>query len=900
MFNSIQKYFVLVLFLAGNLLSQDHIKLSLATEIKQLPFGLTAPSVSGLPKIGIALSGGGSRSLAQIGVLKALEEKNINYDILVGTSMGSIVGGLYASGYSLTDLDSIVKNSDWTDYISSSETNRNELFIDQKITEDKAIITIRLDGLNPIWPTSLSSGHKISNFFTLLTLNAPIHSRHSFDEYLKKFRAISTDLVTGEMVVLDRGSLSQSMRASSSVSFLLAPVKVDSMLLVDGGLVSNIPVSTAKNLGSDFVIAINTSSPLHSREALDLPWNVADQIISIPMKKLNQKELDLADYILQPYLHNINGFEFSDIEELIDAAYQWTKKDSILENCVNRLYSSTFDSATTIINKLSVSNNPTTLEREVVSLFIDKNNFPGSMLYSKLASIINSGDYKNVSFELITDSVKTVLKILEEKNPEITGVELISGNEYITRIASPILSQLTNKIYNGNVILQTCISCLRKFRKDGFSLIDIEKISFDENNGTLKVFFTDGKISDIIIQGNERTEEELITREIEFEKDDLFEYSDLEKTLVGLRSTNLFEEVEVVLIKIGKKNIVTFKLKERPTQLMRFGFKSDNENQTQVLFDIRDENFLGSGTELGAILTGGSRNRSVILEHKVNRLFDTYLTYKLRAFYGFEDIYTYVEEPQQSQSEFENKKTGEYRYVYSGASFAIGTQVRKFGTLIAELKYIHDKIKDKANYSGTAYDLDLFSLKFALNIDSQDRYPYPTNGLRINSFYETGQTLLAGDVGFSKLYIDYKGYMSFDESFIFSPSFAIGFADETLPLSQQFSFGGQHKFFGFRENEYRGRQIFTTALEYRYKLPIKLFFDTYAKARYDLGSIWTQPEDIKFKDFMHGIGFTLSFDTPIGPADFSVGKGFIVKQVFSDNILSWGPTTFYFSIGYYY
>ena len=102
----------------------------------------------------------------------------------------------------------------------------------------------------------------------------------------------------------------------------------------------------------------------------------------------------------------------------------------------------------------------------------------------------------------------------------------------------------------------------------------------------------------------------------------------------------------------------------------------------------------------------------------------------------------------------------------------------------------------------------------------------------------------------------------------------MGFADKTLPLSQQYSIGGLNSFFGMRDDEYRGRQILFTSLEYRYKIPYIKFFDTYFLLRYDLGSTWKVQDQIRFKDLKHGLGATLSFNTPVGPADFSVGKKF--------------------------
>lgn len=234
-------FFSLLFFIVSNSSAQQSEVITIETVIRKLPFGLTEKISKVNPVVALALSGGGSRGLAQIGVLKALEEANVPIDLIVGTSMGSIVGGLYSVGYSITELDSLAKTIDWPAFIAlDRKINRRELFVDQKITEDKAVLNLRLQGLKPIIPTSINDGQRLSNQLNLLTLQAPIHVEENFDNLLYKFRAVCTDLVTGEKVVLKQGSLSMALRASSSVSFLLSPTKYDSLTLVDGGLVANI------------------------------------------------------------------------------------------------------------------------------------------------------------------------------------------------------------------------------------------------------------------------------------------------------------------------------------------------------------------------------------------------------------------------------------------------------------------------------------------------------------------------------------------------------------------------------------------------------------------------------------------------------------------------------------
>mgnify|MGYP001367860065 FL=1 len=159
---------------------------------------------------------------------------------------------------------------------------------------------------------------------------------------------------------------------------------------------------------------------------------------------------------------------------------------------------------------------------------------------------------------------------------------------------------------------------------------------------------------------------------------------------------------------------------------------------------------------------------------------------------------------------------------------------------------------------------------------------------------------MGGEVGYSNLGFEYKNYFSLSSRSVICPKISFGFADKTLPLSEQYSLGGQESFYGMNYSEYRGRQIFLTSLMYRYKLPFTIFFDTYLKLRYDLGNTWAEQEQIKFKDLRHGIGFAISFDTPIGPAEFAVGRSFLFRKDLPENPISRGDVLFYFSIGYYY
>lgn len=899
-------------FLISISFAQTTHTLSVKYKVKNLPFGLTERVPESMPNVALALSGGGARGLAQIGVLKALKEAHIHFDIIAGTSMGSIVGGLYSAGYSIPQIDSIAVNTDWDMLLASDrETNRRDLFVDQKITEDKAIFALRLKGLTPILPTSLRGGQKISNFLNLLAFQAPIHVDSSFDELKGKYRAVCTNLVNGNPVILGSGSLSEAMRASSSVSFFLSPIQIDSLTLVDGGLVANIPVKIAKNLGGQYIIAVNTTSPLHTQLELSLPWEVADQVVSIPMKKLNQSQLKDANAVITPNLDDISLSDFSNVNSIIQKGYDATlPKINKIKSQIDSCFRKDLNVKEFYVKNVLIDSSASKIEMPLLQEYSMHDSVSNIQILTDLSTLYSSGIYKNLKAKIVQYPTYSTLRIISELNPLIKDVHIEGVTLINKQSVHSIISNLINTPYNPNVIENKIIKIINLYRQEGYSLAELQKVNFNNDTGILNLKFDEGRIDKINIEGNKYTGNTIITREVPIDTGGYFNYNGIKQGLVNLRSTGLFDEIYLTVKRNKSTNILTIHVREKASSLLRVGFRADNENKVQLSLDLVDENLFGSGTELGLLLFGGTRNRAYILEHKSNRIFNTYFTYKINAFYKFNDVYSYVDAPSTSTAKFSRISNGEYRQLYYGGSISLGTQVQRFGNLIFEGKYQMDEIHNlqivtplppKTDpYNILPSKTKIVSLSASSTIDTQDRYPYPRKGFYFKGVYESAQKILGGNIGFTNINFDYKSYFTFDRVSTFSPRFMMGFADKTLPLSEQYSLGGQNSFFGMRDNEFRGRQIFLASLEYRYELPIKIFFDTYIKLRYDIGNAWGEQEEIRFKDLRHGIGTTLSFDTPIGPADFSVGKSFLFVKNLPGNPISWGDTFFYFSIGYYY
>lgn len=897
---NLYKKILIIIFLLhlSSLYAQDVKTISLKTKVIKLPYGLDQNVLEAEPVIGLALSGGGARGLAQIGVIRALEEAGINIGAIAGTSMGSIIGGAYASGYSVNEMDSIVINTDWDKLLLvNNPSERRELFIDQKINEDRSLFTLRLNGFSPVLPTSFNEGLRLSNYLTLLCLSSPVIPKDNFDDLYIRYRAVCTSLVDGRQVILSSGSLARAMRASSSVSFLLAPIIVDSLTLVDGGLVSNIPVSAVSELDVDYVIAINTTSDLRKDEELELPWNIADQTVSIPIKRLEAAELLKANFHLQPNVNNWSSTDFINIDSLILTGYLYTK--NLLPEIKAQI-----DSLTRLkagVDKFWIKNVKSTLNSEAIEKpYLQKYSSMDSVssfeIFEDMAELYKTGSFDSLSVSVEQDGDSTQINFKYILSPLIKEIEIFSDGTIDSSGAGFLLLSLKNKPFSGRLIFDVVRKLIVDYKRRGFLLFNLKDHSFDFETGKLTLEFSAGTISRINI--NSETSKTVIDREFNVKVGDKLQYANLEEGLTRLRATGLFDDINLSVDHVDDGAELNLSVSEKISSMLKVGFLVDNTYNAQFALDFRDVNLFYSGTELGLFLFGGASNRAYILEHISYRILSTYLTYKLSAYYRFNDINVYTQTNSETGNTFSSNYIGKYRQIFYGGLLSVGTQLEKFGKLIFTGKYQYDEIKNKEGVVVSPYKTKIVSLRISGIVDDQNKYPYPENGVYFNGFYETAQSFLGGDESYLLFGAELRYYIKLHARHVISPKIQIGFGDKTLPLSEQFTLGGLYSFFGAHENEFRGRQVFLTSLMYQFKFPFKVFFDTYAWFRYDIGSTWAEQEQIRFKDLRHGIGGAISFDTPIGPADFSMGRSFIISQGLTENSFVWGDVLFYFSVGH--
>ncbi|SHG53693.1 patatin-like phospholipase family protein [Flagellimonas flava] len=401
------------------------------------------------PKIGLVLSGGGAKGLAHIGALKVIDEAGIKVDYIGGTSMGAIVGALYASGYSGHELDSIFRVTNFTKLIQDNVPRGAKTFYEKEDSERYAL-GLPFTNFNVSFPQAISGGQNIYN--ELVRLLFHVKDIQDFKQLPTPFLCVATDVETGEEVLLDRGYLPEAIMASGTFPSLFEPSEIDGQILIDGGVVNNYPIDEIREMGADIIIGVDVQHGLSTRESLSSATEILLQINNYRTVADMKRKAGETDIYIRPNIDDFSVIDFDRSEEIVVSGEMATmEKLEELQKVAKRQNSNQHpqkrivgrDSLT--INRLIIRGN----DRYTRGYIKGKLRFDlaEKTSFEKLKQGINNlsatGNFKAIRYELVSNGLGTDLILKLKENP--TKMFIKMSAHYDDLYKSSALINLTKK-----------------------------------------------------------------------------------------------------------------------------------------------------------------------------------------------------------------------------------------------------------------------------------------------------------------------------------------------------------------------------------------------------------------------------------------------------------------------
>jgi len=836
-------------------------QLGLKQQTKLFPCCLIPYKQIERPTIGLALSGGGLRGVAQIGVLKVLEENNIPVDYIVGTSIGAVIGGLYASGYSPDEIWDITRSFNWSNALNDAP-KRSTLFLGEKQKRGRAIIQFRMDNLKPVFPEALTPGQNLGDFLTNLVLHAPYHSQ-DFNKLKTPIRIIATDILSGRKIIMDKGDLAEIMRASIAIPLLFTPVEDSTKMLIDGGVLDNIPVEEVKNFGADITIGVNTTSPLRKREELQLPWEVADQVTTIMQQQKNEEQLKKADIVITIEDVLSSSSNQDNIDSLYHEGQKRTKQQlhHILK-LLDQNPGQNNEDESYFINNIIINKNIYDLYAHVLDTTGNRK-ISGEEINNTLKKLYSTGNFENVYAQLQNKSDKISLHYFFDYNPPLENVIFIGQSIFPDTVLQNIFKPLYGKPINFFDSQKAIEKVLKLFRESGYSLAEINNITFSKYLNRAIIYISEGKINSVSFTGNRKTRKFVLANEFPLKPPNTFKNDLLQAGINNIFGTGLFNSVSLNISQNRNGYNLKIHLQEKPSNVVRFGIRYDDERWGRSFIEFADENLLGMGNDLTLQAQYGEKDRMFSADYRADRIFNTYLTTRTNIHRNENKYFSYKTFNQ----------VGEYNRLATGLIFSVGQNIERFGTISGIMRIEEIKINKIYGYGYDEGALTISTIGVRSIVDTRDQVPFPTSGKYHRFEYEISSgTFLGADISYFKVQNSLSTYMTFYKQHTLCPKLFWGTSDLTTPFSEQFKLGGRDSFYGFRECALQGRHTFLASLEYRYLVRKIWLFDTFVSFRYDFGAVWEGELFIQSKDFINGRGLALSLKTPLGPFSIAYGQ----------------------------
>ena len=867
---------LLILVMPGEAGSQDkplRLRLTYTTTRSGLKT-VAVPAEQNVPRLGLALAGGGARAAASIGVLKVLAEEGLPVSAVSGASMGALVGGLYAAGYSPAEIENIFLANDWND-IFKDTPSRAFLTQEQKEAGSRHLLEFTYYRARFLPPVGLSAGQKLANLLTARTLAASFEADQDFNRLKIPFRAVAADLETGETVVLDHGLLHEALRASSAIPLVFQPVEVQGRFLVDGGMVNNLPVDVAKSMGADIVIAVDASSKLEKKERLTSPLDIMSQAISIEIRRETKRQAALADMVIAPDTSDYSFTAFPSMKEIINKGEEAARAAlPRIRELMRPRAAARPDQGRFRITSLSIQGNenvPHDVIRYAMAASLPSREATKDEILKAMAGVFRLGYFSDVALELKKEEkgYHAVLFVVENpvvKAIEISGNSMIPAHEFTTELAGQI-----NKTLNVNTLTSALDNVVGQYRKKGYVLVRVEHTGMKPDGSTLAIVMEEGRVDGILLAGEKKTQSSLIRREIKTTIGSPLNLDALGRDIQHLYALDYFESLTVDLTKSPQGGVVlTFKIKEKPTVKVRLGLRFDLEDSFTGLTDILIDNLTGRGFKLYLNARYGNYTDLTLGYHSPVFL-RSYFVHTIQAYYRQRNYFIYEDK----------NKVNELNIARMGGEVAFGYQWFRFGDTYLRYRYETDRTSETLAPLAGESSLHIGSFAFLSTIDTRDSNAVAHKGILFKGSYESVRPAYGGNQEFTKTSAYLQGNLPLGKRHTVMIEGIAGIGSGAIPYQEKFGIGGADYLLGFplagyQRREFTGSNLMGFTLAYRLKIreyQLKAVKAVYVGITGQAANVWDTRDAMSTRDLRKGAGIGLYADTLIGPMRLDLAGG---------------------------
>ncbi len=828
----------------------------------------------GRPRVALALSGGGARGLAQIGVLRAFEDAGIDIELICGVSMGAIVGGLYATGISPDSLESLACSIEWGALLRESPP-RAQLLLSQKSKEANWFLSIPIRNFKPQWPSGATSGQILYNFLSNLTQGATYRCEADFDQLPIRYRAVATELSSGRRVAFKGGEIAYAMRAAMAFPLAISPLREDSVLYADGGLVDPLPVHLADSLTDAPVVAVNTASGLANAGELNDLYSVANQATTVMTTPLINASLKAADYVCNPDPGTISNLDFGAIDTLIANGYATGQR--VAARIVTDFHNDhepkrdSIQSTLTGILQLDRNMHLSGCPESVLRYVRNDDLIDGKILRELLTDAVADGWWTAATAQYEPDTGGTAARwvLTAERPPVITAIRFASPTIFNAIELRRVLNLKIGARHDRWEIAAAAQRLIQFYAQRNYTLTDIQHIAIDDH-GELLIQIDEARLVNVTLTGNRSVKDWVALRNFPMTKGSPYNARRVERGLNDLQASGLFDQITTEVIHTEDGPILELHVDEKDTDALRLGLRHDLEYQTDVFIEYASINALGLGNELVAHAQHAPRRDWFFLRAQADRVLRTYLTGALTVQRRRHEQRIYTDHVQTGT--FETDRTGVELYV--GQNISRQAQ--------AAVRINVDDLDLQQSTDSSEVNLDVASIAAIARLDDLDNRDFPTRGRRLTAEIRWADDFLGGDVVYRLFDGEGLWVQSLSEPLAMMLSARFATAERRLPIFERFALGGLGSFMGLNDNEIRGDKVVHSSLTGRYRV----YTRSYLVSRIDVGTVWDHQAQLDFfRDLRVGIGAGVAFDTPLGPLKIMAGTS---EDDYSEFYFSWG------------